>query len=172
MYRFLTPAAFALLVSIAPVQAVMINLGGTDYDITTVSGTYDDFSAAITATPWWNEPSKAAAAADQVPLTETGFGYENGDFSPYFAHTGLGHPAFGLTHVLASARWTGASGAVFNPPSIPVSTSPTWVVLSSSVPGGGGSSGPSVPDSGSAALLLSLSVLALGAGRRFRGALS
>lgn len=171
MYRFLTPAAFALLVSIVPVQAVTINLGGTDYDITTVTGTYNEHSTAIAATPWWNNaPFNAADAANLVPLTEPGFGYENGGFGPYFAHSVIVHPAVGPLFVSANARASVVGGDVVNLPSssITPSTSATWAVLSSSVPGGGGSSGPSVPDSGSTALLLGFSALALGASRRLR----
>jgi hypothetical protein len=49
-----------------PAEAAIFNVGGTNYDITTVQGTYNDISSQINATPWWGSRTKAVEFASAV----------------------------------------------------------------------------------------------------------
>jgi hypothetical protein len=71
-------------------QALVVNVGGQDYNVTTFAGSYNDnISKFATAAnggemPWWGNSTTAEAFASAVG---TGLGLPNlGGFGPYFAH--------------------------------------------------------------------------------------
>ena len=48
-----TLASSAVVFSASPTQAATFTVNGTDYDITTVYGSYDSLKTQLEATPWW-----------------------------------------------------------------------------------------------------------------------
>jgi hypothetical protein len=54
--KTLTLSGFVASVMFAasPAQAVIFNVGGTNYDITLVGGSYNSLKTQLEATPWWN----------------------------------------------------------------------------------------------------------------------
>ncbi|MEO1620123.1 MAG: hypothetical protein AAFU53_03715 [Cyanobacteria bacterium J06632_3] len=57
-------------------NAVQIRLGDSDYDLTTVTGTYDDLRPTLSNNPWFNSRGTAAAASSQVPADFAFFTFE------------------------------------------------------------------------------------------------
>jgi hypothetical protein len=75
-----------------PAQAATFTVNGTDYDITTVKGTYNDLKTQLQATPWWDNGSLAAALALSavIPVLRTDFaGVPNGQgqLGPFFTYS-------------------------------------------------------------------------------------
>jgi hypothetical protein len=67
-------AVTCLMLSMA-VNAATVTVGGTDYDVSTVSGTYNDLSATLQAQIWWDD----AGLADEFAAATGGLeGYPNG----------------------------------------------------------------------------------------------
>ena len=81
-------ASSAVVFSANPAQAAIFNVGGTDYDITTVTGTYDDNAAVIQASPWWGNSSLAENLASTVSGTLGFPNYDEGTGGPFFAYEG------------------------------------------------------------------------------------
>jgi hypothetical protein len=72
-------------------SAVTIELGGTNYEITTISGTFDDNQSSLEMQPWWGSQTVAEEAAGLVG-TELGtpnFGNTAGAFFAYAATSSL-----------------------------------------------------------------------------------
>ena len=65
------------------VNAATVTVGGTEYDVSTVSGTYNDLSATLQAQIWWDD----AGLADEFAAATGGLeGYPNdGGIGPLFA---------------------------------------------------------------------------------------
>lgn len=55
-----------LLVTAPFASAIIINLGGMDYDITTITGTFDNEHGRLEAQPWWGDFNLARDAARSV----------------------------------------------------------------------------------------------------------
>jgi hypothetical protein len=121
--------SLALVFAPNPAEALVttVNIGGTNYDITTFKGSYVD-NAAKFATPansglmpWWGNSGLAASFATAVGDK---FGYPNsfGDTGPFFVF-GLGaNDVFsqdldGQSQASASAPWTYA--VLASPPAVP-----------------------------------------------------
>jgi hypothetical protein len=75
-----------LLPSFAKADA-LVNVGGTKYDITVVTGSYLDVSTSLTGNPWWNNSflakSLSNALAEELG-TPNNIGNEN--FAPLFVY--------------------------------------------------------------------------------------
>jgi hypothetical protein len=68
-----------------PAESAIFNVGGTNYNITTVTGSYDYFSSKITTTPWWGNSTLAINVATTIGRS---FGYPNNNLvAPLVAHT-------------------------------------------------------------------------------------
>jgi len=61
-----TLASSAVVFSANPAQAATFNVNGTDYEITTVTGTYLGLQDQLVATPWWGNETLATTIANQV----------------------------------------------------------------------------------------------------------
>ena len=59
----LTGFVASVMFSAKPAQAAVFNYYGTDYDITTVTGTFDSLQTQLQATPWWGEPAASSSFA-------------------------------------------------------------------------------------------------------------
>jgi hypothetical protein len=58
--------ASSVVFDIQPAQAVIFSYGGTDYDITTATGSFNSLESQITSTPWWNNPTLAYGLAIEI----------------------------------------------------------------------------------------------------------
>ena len=85
-------AASALaVISLTPGEgrALVVNVGGTDYDVTTFTGTYSDYTSKFSSAymPWYGSSGDANQFATAV---DGGLGYPNsppgGGNSPFFAY--------------------------------------------------------------------------------------
>jgi len=56
-----TTVAFSVVFDIQPAQAVIFSYGGTDYDITTATGSFNSLKSQITSTPWWDSSTSGLA---------------------------------------------------------------------------------------------------------------
>jgi hypothetical protein len=130
-------SAFTALsfLAVAPAQAAIFNVNGTNYDITTVTGTYSSLSAQLSATPWFNFGSDVATNSqktlDLASAVGNTFGLPNtlnlsGGVGPLFYNQvmGMGIGIYELSPGL------GVYGSVY-------SSNPgvrTYAVVSSAVP--------------------------------------
>ncbi|ACB52270.1 putative transposase [Crocosphaera subtropica ATCC 51142] len=64
-------------------EAAQITLNGTDYEVSTVVGTYDNLSSTLSMTPWFGDENLARSAATQVG-NALGLPNLNGSSGPYF----------------------------------------------------------------------------------------
>ena len=80
---FAGTAASIMTLSVVDVaKAVQINLGGTDYNITTTTGTYGDLQTTLESQPWWGSSELAEEGAGDLGAS---LGFPNG-LGPYFAY--------------------------------------------------------------------------------------
>ncbi|MEA5576932.1 hypothetical protein [Anabaena sp. UHCC 0451] len=56
-------AVAGVLASMSPAQALVFNVGGTDYEVTTQTGTFLDLSTTLQQNPWWGNGAIASDAA-------------------------------------------------------------------------------------------------------------
>jgi hypothetical protein len=83
-------SAAAILASIAsPARAIVFNVGGTNYDITTVTDTGANLSSQLQSTPWWG--TGASNTINFVNAVGSTFGFPNTGGggtvrTPYFAY--------------------------------------------------------------------------------------
>jgi hypothetical protein len=63
-------------------RALVVEVNGSKYDVTTVSGTYNDLKTTLSAQPWFGNPDLSYAFASAV---WDGLGKVNEGFGPYFA---------------------------------------------------------------------------------------
>lgn len=84
---------------------MVLNVNGTNYDVTTFTGSYNDnttkFATAANGgvMPWWGDTTLAGAFATAASAEQAQFGYPNNSATrgPYFAYqfpTGLGNVAW------------------------------------------------------------------------------
>jgi len=67
-----------------PAQAAIFTVNGTNYDITTKTGTYSSLSSQLALNPWWGNASLASTFSNKVGNF---FGQPNEFlFAPYFAY--------------------------------------------------------------------------------------
>jgi hypothetical protein len=83
--------------AVATAEPVVINLGGINYRITTVSTTYDASAALLMRNPWWGDSDLATTAAN---LVGTSIGLPNSnppfaDIGPVFTYQVTSDPPFG-----------------------------------------------------------------------------
>lgn len=100
--RIAVGALAAGVLSARSAQAVVVNVGGQDWDVTTFSGSYNTDTAKFNTAnnggemPWWNNQSLAfdfASAVDMVnPLSWIPSNYP---YSPYFAWQWTDQAEFG-----------------------------------------------------------------------------
>ncbi len=121
----LRPLALALMgtvalsaLSTAPAAAVVINLGGTSYDVSVSQTSYTLSTSAFQAPPlgqmpWWGDGQLASDAATQV-FNLLGPGWDT-DYGPVFAYDAAGGQVVGLaqslTDTLDQIDVTPATGA-------------------------------------------------------------
>jgi hypothetical protein len=85
-------AAALAAISLSPgsAQALVVTVGGTQYDVTTFTGSYNDNSSKFAqppapgVMPWWGSSSNATAFASAVG---TNLGTPNNPYGPFFAHS-------------------------------------------------------------------------------------
>jgi hypothetical protein len=70
-------AAAGVLASMSPAKAVVLTIGGTAYDVTTITGTYNANKAAIEGTPWWGDGNKAKVFTEEARKPVVLFAYVN-----------------------------------------------------------------------------------------------
>ncbi|WP_413171632.1 hypothetical protein [Anabaena azotica] len=79
-----TAAAGILASSASPAQALVFNVGGTNYDVTTVTGTYNDLATTLQSQVWWGNSALAQQFAQTVNIQ---LGLPNiSEASPFFAY--------------------------------------------------------------------------------------
>ena len=72
-----TATAFTVAASTAA-EAVMITLGGTDYDVTTIMGTFSDNQALLESQPWFVDPGSASTLGNEAAMQiGNAFGFPN-----------------------------------------------------------------------------------------------
>ncbi|MFN5514154.1 MAG: hypothetical protein ACK5CA_05235 [Cyanobacteriota bacterium] len=107
----------------APAEAVLVNVGGTDYDLGTYTGSYNDNIAnacpsesCLTTTPWWGNNALAtqlATALAGVSIPGGGLpGNDGGTSGPYFA---WGFSSGNVQTVVYNTTFSGVVGVPRNP---------------------------------------------------------
>ena len=79
----------------AKADGITVNVAGTEYDISTVTGTFSDNMSLLESSPWWGNPCLAQAIATAVGTdlgTPNEFNYGNG--GPLFAYSADAIDAF------------------------------------------------------------------------------
>ena len=67
-----------------PAEAAIFTVGGTNYDVTTVTGSYNSLKSQLEATPWWGNSTLAADLA--TAATSAGsWNNDNGGMGAFFA---------------------------------------------------------------------------------------
>lgn len=84
-----TLASSAVMFTAKPAQAATFTVNGTDYDITTVTGSYNSLTTQLQATPWWGNSLLAEALANEV---WDSLGYTSLGGGPVFASVGTDYP--------------------------------------------------------------------------------
>jgi hypothetical protein len=85
-------------------HALVVNVGGQDYDVTTFKGTWTEYSSTydVNVLPWWNNQSLAYTFTETVKTQLGEFPVENGAVGPYFSFETFnypdGHPWAELPH--------------------------------------------------------------------------
>ena len=99
--KLIATLAFALgaWLSVGAAQAdVVINVGGTNYDFSTITGIYTDNQAVLQSQPWFGSSATAMTFASALGNS---LGSPNGGLGPFFVWTGDVNAAFhfdGNTH--------------------------------------------------------------------------
>ena len=105
-------ASAAIIFLASRVEAVVINLGGTNYTITASSTTYEAAESALSSTPWFGNSTLAAEAAG---LVGTALGVPNSNLpfvymGPVFAYEAS--QSYGITRT-SSQAWQGPVGGPY-----------------------------------------------------------
>jgi hypothetical protein len=100
--------ACVLFVAPGEAKAVQISVGGQDYDVAAIEGSFNDNAALLTANPWWGNAGIAYFATATI---NNSLGLPNlwfGDFpaSPYFAFDDFGGSSF-VDNYFYSPTWAG-----------------------------------------------------------------
>ena len=67
-------------------DSITVTVGGTEYNISSVTGTFTDNMTQIESTPWWGDQSLAQALATAV-ADDIGTPNNEGDGGPLFAYS-------------------------------------------------------------------------------------
>ena len=62
-------ASVAFVANPAQAATFTASINGTDYNITTVTGSYNSLKTQLEATPWWNNQSLASSVALNLGIT-------------------------------------------------------------------------------------------------------
>ncbi len=128
----LTVSAVTASGAFTQANAAIFNVGGTNYDITTVSTTFNTSSSLLQSQPWWGSETLATTFATTVAGS---FGFPNfGSFGPLFAWADSGGPNinavvfFSTLGIRSSLRdrsvtFTYATATLANPTPVPESSS-------------------------------------------------
>ena len=104
----MTGLVASVAVAVSPAQASTFTYNGTNYDITTVTGSYGSLSSQLSSTPWYNDFNLASGL---LGVVKTSLGTPNtGDLdteSPYFVSLYTFSP--GNTFPLALSYSTGGT---------------------------------------------------------------
>jgi hypothetical protein len=125
---YLTAGILIFAGLLQPARAVVVNVGGLDYNITTITGTYAANSALLTQQPWYtNSPTSpgsaltfANALGNQLGLTNT---IASTSYGPIFAYYNSGFDS----NVYASA-WTTGGAVNFNGPPLSDGVTYTYAI--------------------------------------------
>lgn len=102
------PIGAALLLQANPSHALLVNVGGTDYDILNFEGSLADFQASGLSTPWFNSPVDAEAFANAfAALDPTAYNIVTGPIGDAF----LGYLFYTSTSPDTFVAWNDGSGA-------------------------------------------------------------
>lgn len=77
-------AVLALGLSSAASSAATVTVGGTVWDISTLTGTFSELSSVLIGQTWWGDNPRAVLFADELG-NNLGFPNAVGRFGPYFA---------------------------------------------------------------------------------------
>jgi hypothetical protein len=113
-------AAGILVSSVSPAQALVFNVGGTDYDVTTATGTYNSLITQLQSEPWWGNSALAVQFASTV---NNQLGLPNGGQGPFFA--------FGTGLFINSQVWSGSGVSQIG---IDSTTTITWATTTPATP--------------------------------------
>eukprot|EP01013_Petalomonas_cantuscygni_P045285 TRINITY_DN9876_c0_g1_i1.p1 TRINITY_DN9876_c0_g1~~TRINITY_DN9876_c0_g1_i1.p1 ORF type:complete len:158 (-),score=2.03 TRINITY_DN9876_c0_g1_i1:63-536(-) len=82
--RTLAAAACLSICTASAGLAATFTVAGTDYDISTITGTFDDNESLLVGQPWWGDSAQALTFADAVGggLGDSNF---SGPYGPLFA---------------------------------------------------------------------------------------
>ena len=78
--------ASAVATSARPAEAAMITLDGVDYDVTTVTGSFDELETQLKSNPWWGDWEMASRAAEKVKFYLGSASVLNLELGPFFAY--------------------------------------------------------------------------------------
>lgn len=151
-------AVIALLLA-CDAGALVVTVDGTDYDITTLTGAFDDNASVLTSQPWYGNESLARqftiAVGDQLGLPHDA-GNSIADFltGPMFAWTD--NPASGNPNAFRAETWVKSAYFGFDNESFAERARYFPYTFAIVDPGSTG-----VPDSGSTWLLFSAGLLGL-----------
>ncbi|MFN3147834.1 MAG: hypothetical protein ACE368_22610 [Paracoccaceae bacterium] len=122
-------AAFALGLLASPALAYQITVGGTTYDISFVTTSYDASTGLLTSQPWWQDTTLAEDIVDALVLDGFNEFTEFGITGVYFLHSAppavvlaqqvsLGSDN-GLVLLLAPDTANYATGTIVGPAAVP-----------------------------------------------------
>ena len=97
----LTSCIASVMLTAKPAQAATFNVNGTDYDITTVTGSFNTLQTQLQSQLWWGNTQSASEFANLVGIT---LGTPNG-YGPWFAFAG------DASYTEAWGYWVGIPGS-------------------------------------------------------------
>lgn len=124
-------AAVASAMVAAPAEAALFTVGGTQYEITTVTGSFDSLESTLMNQVWWNNQTLAVDFAsvveDDLGLPGTTLATPDNDLGPFFAYTSTfagvwnntAQTAGNTTFFFQSSVPTFAIATVVEPESVP-----------------------------------------------------
>lgn len=132
--------ALALSASANPITTVTV--GGSDYRLTTVQGTFSDFQTELQGTPWWGNQSLASALAAAAMLN---LGDALGN-TPSLPNGSGAYPGvffvFAYDDDVTPVQYLETSGgSQVTVQAVSSATPYSWAVVAEEVPDGGGSLG-------------------------------
>ncbi len=107
----LTGLTASVMFSVKPAEAAILNVGGTNYNVISVYGSYNDLSTILQAnSPWWGNSNQALSFAkalgSSLPQERSSSTYEGlNDRSLFAWQTSLLDPT-----VVQAAVWSSESG--------------------------------------------------------------
>ncbi|WP_071191216.1 hypothetical protein [Trichormus sp. NMC-1] len=89
MKRFIMPlvisaaAVGGAMTCLSPANAVVVTLNNTQYNVTTVGGTFNSNQIALELNPWWGQSDVAQSFANQVQTPELRFAWTRLDIGMF-----------------------------------------------------------------------------------------